>query len=502
MNLNPLSTTIRLSRISDDGASSTVYRSLSVYDMKIVAEKVVHFNNSKYREQVESEMKILNNLLKESKTINRNKNENDSGRDCIVDLVGIYKSSSSSSSLLSSASASSSSSLSSLTKIKFLGNKENDYSISICLEYMHASLQDVIDFGGCNSMPIISGITYQIVNGINFLHSHRYIHRDIKPANILINSSGLVKIGDFGLCKEFSNDKRSITDSFIGTHTYMSPERLLGESYTYSSDIWSVGLTVLAVVLGCHPFLIPDFKFYNFEKYKTNKKEFYQNDDDDDDDDDDEINKTIFEEFDKSERGIWRIISEIDFEKKKFKKNLFAFPKSFSNPNNKSFDFSNKKMDGTFMNFVNVCCMKEQNLRPSSSILLKHKFLSYFEKNKIENVYKTREFLKKSLEYDTSLTSNINNHFLKFYKSHPNPIKEINNVITALDNSIKKLLQFSKNNGNKFEKNVNNIFIIISKINDLSIIKQLAMDLQVEEKELKNALLKLVAKIKKDLFTH
>ena len=91
---------------------------------------------------------------------------------------------------------------------------------------------------------------------------------------------------------------------------------------------------------------------------------------------------------------------------------------------------------------------------------------------------------------------------IKFYKSHPNPIKEINNVITALDNFIKKLLQFSKNNRNKFEKNVNNIFIIISKINDLSIIKQLAMDLQVEEKELKNALLKLVAKIKKDLFTH
>lgn len=61
----------------------------------------------------------------------------------------------------------------------------------------------------------------QILCGLSYLHSVNMIHRDIKPANILINSKGEVKITDFGISKEFSDDDFSKT--FVGTTSYMSP---------------------------------------------------------------------------------------------------------------------------------------------------------------------------------------------------------------------------------------------------------------------------------------
>jgi len=56
----------------------------------------------------------------------------------------------------------------------------------------------------------------------------KIIHRDIKPQNILINSDGFVKIADFGVLGFWGNTVDCMT-SWIGTATYMSPERLLGE---------------------------------------------------------------------------------------------------------------------------------------------------------------------------------------------------------------------------------------------------------------------------------
>ena len=83
------------------------------------------------------------------------------------------------------------------------------------------------------------------------------IHRDIKPANILINSDGLVKLTDFGIAKTLDNTT-DLSNTFVGTKTYMSPERILGNEYSYSSDIWSLGLVIYELATGSFP--------YNFSK--------------------------------------------------------------------------------------------------------------------------------------------------------------------------------------------------------------------------------------------
>lgn len=77
------------------------------------------------------------------------------------------------------------------------------------------------------------------------------MHRDIKPSNVLVNSKGQIKLCDFGVSGELVN---SIADTFVGTSTYMAPERIQGAKYSVKSDVWSVGLTVMELAIGRFPF--------------------------------------------------------------------------------------------------------------------------------------------------------------------------------------------------------------------------------------------------------
>jgi mitogen-activated protein kinase kinase len=68
---------------------------------------------------------------------------------------------------------------------------------------------------------------------------------------VLVNSRGQIKLCDFGVSGELIN---SIAETFVGTSTYMSPERIQGATYTVKGDVWSLGLTVLELAIGRFPF--------------------------------------------------------------------------------------------------------------------------------------------------------------------------------------------------------------------------------------------------------
>ncbi len=55
----------------------------------------------------------------------------------------------------------------------------------------------------------------------------------------------------FGVSGELIN---SIADTFVGTSTYMAPERIQGEKYTVKSDVWSFGLSIMELAIGKFPF--------------------------------------------------------------------------------------------------------------------------------------------------------------------------------------------------------------------------------------------------------
>lgn len=92
--------------------------------------------------------------------------------------------------------------------------------------------------------------TQQILCGLKYLHDHHIVHRDIKCANILVHSSGIVKLADFGLAKEVAK----LGGSCVGSAYWMAPEVIdPKKTYNVAADIWSLGCTVLEMATRAPP---------------------------------------------------------------------------------------------------------------------------------------------------------------------------------------------------------------------------------------------------------
>lgn len=101
-------------------------------------------------------------------------------------------------------------------------------------------------------VDVLGKIAEAVLGGLTYLYTnHRIMHRDLKPSNILVNSRGQIKLCDFGVSSELEG---SIAETFVGTGTYMAPERIQGSPYTVKSDVWSVGLTLMELAIGKFPF--------------------------------------------------------------------------------------------------------------------------------------------------------------------------------------------------------------------------------------------------------
>ncbi|XP_039291847.1 LOW QUALITY PROTEIN: dual specificity mitogen-activated protein kinase kinase dSOR1-like [Nilaparvata lugens] len=141
--------------------------------------------------------------------------------------------------------------------VGFYGAFYSDGEISICMEYMDGgSLDLILKKAGKIPESILGTITLAVLKGLNYLREkHAIMHRDVKPSNILVNSGGEIKICDFGVSGQLID---SMANSFVGTRSYMSPERLQGTHYSVQSDIWSLGLSLVEMAIGMYPIPPPD----------------------------------------------------------------------------------------------------------------------------------------------------------------------------------------------------------------------------------------------------
>ncbi|KAJ2664958.1 MAP kinase kinase (MEK) [Coemansia sp. RSA 1200] len=148
--------------------------------------------------------------------------------------------------------------------VSFYGAYPKDNGVQVCMEFMDLrSFEGIYRMNGPIPIPVIGSVTFSVLQGLKYLYEDlRVMHRDIKPSNILLNSLGFIKICDFGISKEMVS---SIANTFVGTASYMSPERMNGGSYTVKSDIWSLGLTLMELALGRYPLRSEGESFSIFE---------------------------------------------------------------------------------------------------------------------------------------------------------------------------------------------------------------------------------------------
>ncbi|KAK3322443.1 kinase-like domain-containing protein [Apodospora peruviana] len=130
-------------------------------------------------------------------------------------------------------------------------------TISIAMEFCEGGSLDSIykevkRLGGRTGEKVLGKIAEGVLEGLTYLHSKKIIHRDIKPSNILLCRTGEVKLCDFGVSGDFGT--KGEANTFIGTSYYMAPERITGQSYTITSDVWSTGVTLLEVAQHRFPF--------------------------------------------------------------------------------------------------------------------------------------------------------------------------------------------------------------------------------------------------------
>ncbi|CAG9763368.1 unnamed protein product [Ceutorhynchus assimilis] len=123
-------------------------------------------------------------------------------------------------------------------------------NVSLVFDFMDTDLEVIIkDNTIILTTANIKSYTLQTLRGLEYLHLNWILHRDLKPNNLLVDSKGVLKIGDFGLAKMYGSPNRINTHQVV-TRWYRAPELLFGaKQYGTCIDIWAVGCILAELLL-------------------------------------------------------------------------------------------------------------------------------------------------------------------------------------------------------------------------------------------------------------
>ncbi|KAF7695867.1 hypothetical protein HF521_005961 [Silurus meridionalis] len=114
--------------------------------------------------------------------------------------------------------------------------------------------------------------TRQILSAVDHLHAHGIVHRDLKIENFLLDEQKNIKIVDFGLSNTLKPDSLSpeLLNTQCGSPAYAAPELLAHKKYGPKVDVWSVGVSMFAMMTGTLPFTVEPFNIKQLHQKMIN----------------------------------------------------------------------------------------------------------------------------------------------------------------------------------------------------------------------------------------
>ncbi|MEZ6134386.1 MAG: serine/threonine-protein kinase [Pirellulaceae bacterium] len=140
--------------------------------------------------------------------------------------------------------------------IRYFGGGEHDGQLYYVMEAVECgTVKDLLERFGSLSWAEVASIARQVGSALQHSHNQGVIHRDLKPGNLFLTAEGQIKLGDFGIARDTHSADLTSEGLTVGTHAYMSPEQITGETQiTGKADLYSLGCVLFELLTGNKPF--------------------------------------------------------------------------------------------------------------------------------------------------------------------------------------------------------------------------------------------------------
>ena len=89
---------------------------------------------------------------------------------------------------------------------------------------------------------------------LEYMHNQHVLHRDLKAENLMVDDEGYLILIDFGNAKRLKAMDMKRTKTIIGVPHYVAPEVIIGKPYTFTADLWSLGVLLYEFICGALPY--------------------------------------------------------------------------------------------------------------------------------------------------------------------------------------------------------------------------------------------------------
>ncbi|MER7503423.1 serine/threonine-protein kinase [Nonomuraea pusilla] len=118
----------------------------------------------------------------------------------------------------------------------------------------HPTVEHVVLTAGALPVRQAADVGRQVLSALRAAHEAGVLHRDVKPSNVLLAEDGRAVLTDFGIATVDGDPSLTSTGMVTGSPAFLAPERIRGEEAGPASDLWSLGATLFATLVGRSPF--------------------------------------------------------------------------------------------------------------------------------------------------------------------------------------------------------------------------------------------------------